>query len=60
MTTLAALSNFGRQLPDTLSLFLENYLPWTILGIIGWLYAISYLRIVGKTIKNLGLKEKEE
>ena len=60
MTTIAAFSNFGRQLPDTLSLFLENYLPWTILGVIGWLYAMTYLRIFGKTILNLGSKEKEE
>ena len=60
MTTIAALNNLGYQVPATISLFLDGYIPWTIMGVVGSIYSISYISVFSKTIRNLATKNKEE
>jgi len=60
LTTLAAVSNFGLLWPDSLSLFAESYIPWTIFGVLGWIYAFGYMKTFGKTILALENKDKKE
>jgi len=60
LTTLAGITNFGRQWPDSLSLFAESYISWKVFGVIGWIYAFGYVKTFGKTILALESKDKKE
>jgi len=60
MTTMAALTNFGRSWTDSFALYLENYFPLTIVAICGWIYTICYLQGLGKRIVGMETKDTKE
>jgi len=60
MTTIAALSNFGRSVPDSFALYVENYISWEVVAICGWIYTLFYLLRYGKQIRELETKDKSE
>ena len=58
LTVMAAAINFGADLPQTLSLYLEDSISWKICGAIGLVYSSLYIALLGKRILRLNPQEK--
>ena len=58
LTMMAAAINLGADLPQTLSLYLEDSISWQICGVAGLIYSGLYITLLGKRILGLNSQEK--